>query len=399
MVRPNPRYGDPDFIPTDEFIMINGYNRNLILEKKLERESIQADNEVKNMGEFSPITGYAVPSWWEETARRSISGQGVNYGWGIDTHQKAIDYLKLSLRYFQAKVNLEEYRCHNYPRDPVFCQHATQTKGTIGHIQDLIPKIQSKITGFQFPEVSFPEILPEVFAEEEPSVINGVMEPLEAVTVPTLSTQVLQIINDITNQKIMAPTWFVNNNINWVISGQITEQAFLNTYNYEVENGRIYPAEPTVNDSIKDNMVTQKTDYFTIENGRAIGQITFTATENFNPFYYNKTILSLLQLQTRQGVNLLTPPKQNSLIFTETERDETIQFDESVNEEIFVIGESFVWLSTTPPLAFSKLNKFEIREKEPVKPISAGFMGAGIAVSAIAFTIALGYIIDQRRKK
>ena len=59
---------------TDEFVMIDGYNRSLALEEKLEHESIQADNLIKNMGEFNPLT-YAVPSWWNTSS---------DYGWGFD---------------------------------------------------------------------------------------------------------------------------------------------------------------------------------------------------------------------------------------------------------------------------------------------------------------------------
>ena len=98
--RPNPRYGTP----IDDFVMIDGYSRNLVLEEKLEHESIQADNLIKNMGEFNPLT-YAVPSWWHTSS---------DYGWGFDTHQKALDYLEISKRYYQAKINLYNYKCNNY---------------------------------------------------------------------------------------------------------------------------------------------------------------------------------------------------------------------------------------------------------------------------------------------
>jgi len=321
--RPNPRYG----APIDDFIMIDGYSRNLVLEEKLERESAQVNDLIKNMGEFNPASGYAVPSWWE-----SVTDAG-GYGWGFTTHQKALDYLEISKKYYQAKINLYNYKCNNYPRDPVFCQHATQFSSIVGHLNTLISIIQKRIPNFQFPE-----ILPEVFAEEEP-ITTPIPEP---VTTPI--------------------------------------------------------PEPTINDLIRDNMIIQQIDYFTIENGRALGQITFTATQNFNPFYYNKTITNLIQFKDRNGVNILPTVKQNNLRFTATERTETIQYNEGMQDNIYSKVSSFVWSSATAPTAFSKQSEFEIREAEPVKPIASGFMAAGVA-GAIAGLILIGFIADHKRGK
>ena len=153
--------------------------------------------------------------------------------------------------------------------------------------------------------------------------------------------------------------------------------------------------EPTINESITDNMVMQQIDYFTIENGRALGQITFTATQNFNPFYYNKTITNIIQFKDRNGANILPTVKQNNLRFTETERTETIQYDEVMIDNIYSKVSSFVWSSATAPTAFSKQKDFEIRETEPVKPISSGFMAAGVA-GAIAGLVLLGFIVDSK---
>ena len=212
-------------------------------------------------------------------------------------------------------------------------------------------------------------------------------------TTPTLSAQVLQIINDISNGKMLAPAWFVNNNINWVISGHITEQEFLDGYYHYVEAGTIHPVVEDI--IITDDMVTQKINYFTIENGRAIGEITFTATQNFNPVFYNKTITNIIKFEDHNGANILPTVKQNNLRFTETERTETIQYDEGMNDHIYSKVSSVVWSSVTTPEPFSKILEFEIREKEPVKPISSGFMGAGV-VGAIAGLVLLGFIIDSK---
>jgi len=144
----------------------SGYTRNLALEDKLKRDSQQADDSIKNNATVATLGRVGVPSWWDRVTNPADPSQG--YGFGYDTHQKALDYLKLAQRYFQAKINLFNYQCSNYPRDPTFCQHSTQYSGTLGTLNSLIPIIENRITDFQFPE-----ILPQVFAEEDPSILQS----------------------------------------------------------------------------------------------------------------------------------------------------------------------------------------------------------------------------------
>lgn len=155
---------------------------------------------------------------------------------------------------------------------------------------------------------------------------------------------------------------------------------------------------PTDNKTITPNMITQHVDSFTIENGRAKGQITFRINDNFNPYYYNKNIVNVIQLKTKEGINILPTIKQNRLRFTATERDEVIQYDESVNNNTIVYLESFVWLNVTQPTAFSSILKRELKEGQEATT-TEGFLGAGLALSSIAFAIVAGYLIDMRRKK
>ena len=229
---------------------------------------------------------------------------------------------------------------------------------------------------FEEPVIEIPELLPQVFAEEQ---IN-------------LSDDIIQILNDIENGVILVPDWF-RNNIDWVKDGHITQQEFRTAYNYLVDTQIVHAPEQNL--TITDNMITQKIDHFTIQNGRAIGQITFTATQNFNPFYYNKTIANIIQFKDRNDANILPTVKQNNLRFTSTERDETIQYDEGMNDNIYSKVSSFVWSSATAPTPFSQQSEFEIREAEPVKPSSSGFMSAGVA-GAIAGLVLLGFIVDSK---
>jgi len=237
------------------------------------------------------------------------------------------------------------------------------------------PVIEEQI--IEEPIIEFPELLPEVFAEEQ---IN-------------LSDDIIQILNDIENGVILVPTWF-RNNIEWVKNGHITQQEFRTAYNYLVDTQVVHAPEQDL--TINDNMVTQQVINFNIINGRAVGSIKFQATNNFNPYYYNKNIVNIIQIKDPNGVVLLT--KENRLNFTETERDEIISYDESVNQNTRATIESFVWSSATQPTPFSKKFTIEISETEPPKPTTSGFMSAGVA-GAIAGLILIGFIADHKRGK
>ena len=141
-------------------------------------------------------------------------------------------------------------------------------------------------------------------------------------------------------------------------------------------------------------MVTQQVINFNIINGRAVGSIKFVATNNFNPYYYNKEIINLVQFKTPNGVTLLV--KENRLRFTQTERDEIISYDENIQENTRITVESVVWEWMDKPAgAFSKKGSWDISEKEPAKPLTTGFMSAGVA-GAIAGLVLIGFIVDSK---
>jgi len=227
------------------------------------------------------------------------------------------------------------------------------------------------------PFIELPQLLPEVFAEEQ---IN-------------LSDDIIQILNDIENGVILVPSWF-RNNIEWVKNGHITQQEFRTAYNYLVDTQVVHAPEQDL--VITDNMVTQQVINFNIINGRAVGSIKFLATNNFNPYYYNKNIVNIIQIKDPNGVVLLT--KENRLNFTNTERDEILSYDEDVKQNTRATIESFVWSSATQPTPFSKKFIIEISEGDPPKPTTSGFMSAGVA-GAIAGLILIGFIADHKRGK
>jgi len=236
------------------------------------------------------------------------------------------------------------------------------------------PVIEEQI--IEEPFIELPQLLPEVFAEEQ---IN-------------LSDDIIQILNDIQNGVIIVPDWF-RNNIEWVKNGHITQQEFRTAYNYLVDTQVVHAPEQDL--TINDNMVTQQVINFNIINGRAVGSIKFVATNNFNPHYFNKPIANIIQIKDPNGVNILTTVKQNTLNFTETERDEIISYDEDVKQNTRATVESFVWSSATAPIAFSKKFMIDISEGDPPHPKTTGFMSAGIA-GAIAGLVLIGFIVDSK---
>ena len=230
------------------------------------------------------------------------------------------------------------------------------------------------------PIIEIPEILPQVFAEQQ----------------PVLAEDIIQILNDIENGVILVPDWF-RNNINWVKSGEITQQEFRSAYNYLLDQQIAHPPEENL--TITDNMITQQVINFNIVNGRAVGSIKFEATNNFNPYYYNKNIVNIIQFKDPNGTNILTYVKENNLNFTVKEQDEVINYDEDIQGNTRATLESFVWLSTASPRPFSKQYTIDISETEPPKPTRTdGFMGAGV-LGLIGILMLGGFIADHVRKR
>jgi len=231
------------------------------------------------------------------------------------------------------------------------------------------------------PEISF---LPEVYAEPEPIVEVW----------PTLSQETKTIINNIPS-KIKAPNWFVNNNINWLLEGKISETEFLAGYYDYVKKGTIIlidEPEPIV-DQVSTNMIRQELISFTIINNRIQGSIKFTATDAFNPYFYNKPITNYLQLKS-EGFPIESPtnPKSNRLTFTETARDEIITFDEDAQNLTFVNAESFI----EPGMA--EVLTFTIEAGKEATTTKTGFMGAGV-LGLIGILMLGGFIADHARRK
>ena len=254
-----------------------------------------------------------------------------------------------------------------------------------------IEQIESKIgTGFKRGQAYQPAVTEEVTVDAPQeitvdSIVSGITqavtvqeaaaEPLASAILPapTLSQEIRKIIDDWSTKKIIVPNWFANNNINWVLQGKISEEEFIAGYTNLLNTGVITiptaptpptPTPPVIDTSTSLTMISQKWDYFDIVDGRAKGQITFRATSDFNPYYYGKELVNYMQLVNNQGLTIVLKP--NVLRFTQTETDETIQYDEGVGDLKSLKVESYVWTHDNKPM--SGLYKFSICEGCPPTP-------------------------------
>jgi len=134
------------------------------------------------------------------------------------------------------------------------------------------------------------------------------------------------------------------------------------------------PIPPQDNTTVNTTMVSQSIGSFDLKDGRIRGEILYIANQSFNPYYYNKNIISVVQIKSKGG-SVITL-KENNLNFTETERDERIQIDESVANFKEVIIEFFVFdgslLTTALPVPFTEAKQIQIIQ-EDVSTCPQGF--------------------------
>jgi len=76
-----------------------------------------------------------------------------------------------------------------------------------------------------------------------PSIYGGQFVPPPQIQ---LSSEIQKIINDWHDHNLILPSWFANNNINWVITGHITEAEFLSGFNNLLNSGVVYYIQPPI---------------------------------------------------------------------------------------------------------------------------------------------------------
>ena len=126
------------------------------------------------------------------------------------------------------------------------------------------------------------------------------------------------------------------------------------------------PIPPQVDTSINSTMVSQSVGAFILKDGIVKGEILYIANQSFNPFYYGKNLTSLVQIKSKSGVVVTIKP--NVLNFTETERDERIQIDESAGNFKELLIDFFVWDSPTSQLIFAETKQIQIVDETNIPP-------------------------------
>jgi len=186
----------------------------------------------------------------------------------------------------------------------------------------------------------------------------------------TISPSVQTILTKFDNNDYTYPEWFVNN-IKWVKDGTITSNEFLNAFNNLLQTGIVIDktTPPVENKTISLNMVSQSIGAFKLENGKITGDIIYIAEKSFNPYYYNKSLASIVQIKDQVGQ--IIKLKSNNLNFTETERDERISINEGVGDVKAVEIEFYVWKSLEDPIAFSLMKT--TRMVEGLEPCQIGY--------------------------
>ena len=116
-------------------------------------------------------------------------------------------------------------------------------------------------------------------------------------------------------------------------------------------------------DKIDTTMVSQSIGSFVLLNGRVKGEILYIANTSFNSAFYNKPIVSLVQIKSETGT--IIKIKENNLNFTLTERDERIQIDQAVEPYKKIIIEFYVWKALTDSRAFSETKIIQVVEGDP----------------------------------
>ena len=244
-----------------------------------------------------------------------------------------------------------------------------------------------------------------------------------------LSQKTRDIIDGLGIDEI-APNWFINNNVNWLLNGEITEQEFLNSYRNLVDSGVIIPfpttptppeptppeptppeptppeptpPEPTPPDddlvsypTITQNMVNQDFNDFQMFDNKIIGSITYKATKHFNPHYFydfksniGSKLTALLIVEDEKHVSILE--KLNELRFSDIERDELINFDITIPNDVnFVYLKTMVYLNIDDSRPFSNVQAIELGVNRPYfEKKRDSLIGSAIGVLLGSLTLTL----------
>ncbi len=150
---------------------------------------------------------------------------------------------------------------------------------------------------------------------------------------------------------------------------------------------------PLPDDTVTPDMVTIS-PFLEIKIGsdRITGSSIFIAESAFNPFWYGKDILSFIQITFPDGSQIV---KENLLNFTETERDETINYDQNAFGFSSAVVEFFVWTNDGTMRPFATKQTLPVEEGMKPQPMPTGrvveiIKGAFFGLTALALLSSRG---------
>ena len=106
------------------------------------------------------------------------------------------------------------------------------------------------------------------------------------------SNQISTILADIKNNKYQFPPWFMNN-VRWVESGQITEDQFLDSFNYLVNNGEIFKKPVAVQQAVQQATTVETFcfDYYDVRQTSKGNYVTQSFHYDGQPYHKIKSLI------------------------------------------------------------------------------------------------------------
>lgn len=219
----------------------------------------------------------------------------------------------------------------------------------VARVQEPEPVIEEPI--IEQPIIEQPIIEEPIIEAEIPDII-----PQAQAQQITLSSETITIIEGIANGTYKVPQWF-EQNIEWVKLGAITEQEFQNAFNFLIEQGTgIDTSTPEENTTINFPMVKQLGVSWRIEEGRVKGRVVLDKiSSNWNPYYDDRNLISMVQFKDVVNKTPLMPIKQNIVKFRPSVEPllptEEITIDEGIGAYKNALIEVFLWTENNEPVA------------------------------------------------
>jgi len=143
-------------------------------------------------------------------------------------------------------------------------------------------------------------------------------------------------------------------------------------------------------------MVNQDFNDFQMFDNKIIGSITYKATKHFNPYYFydfksnsGLKLTALLIVEDEKHVSILE--KLNELRFSDIERDELINFDITIPNDVnFVYLKTMVYLNIDDSRPFSNIQAIELGVNRPYfekKKDSIIGNAVGVLMGSLALTL------------